>query len=359
MKICVYTISKNESQFVERFMAPLKNEADLVVVVDTGSTDDTVLKLQEQGAIVHEIKVDPWRFDIPRNISLQLVPLDIDVVVCIDLDEVLTVGWRNAIEKAWTPTTTRLRYPYVWNTLPDGKEGTTFWYDKITLRKGYRWVKPVHEILQYSGGEEVQTYCGDFKLFHFPDNTKSRGSYLPLLELATKEEPLDDRSAHYLGREYMYYGQYDKAIAELKRHLELPLAKWEAERAASMRYIGRCYGYINQVEESERWLLRAIAEAPKEREPWVELGKFYYNTKNFNGAYFMMKQALKISSKPMTYICEPSSWGSEPLDICSVSAFELGLKQESLLLALEALQLEPGNQRITNNIFHIKKSLES
>src|ERR1017187_1106761 len=134
MKICIYTICKNEQQFVKRFMASLKGEADLVVVTDTGSTDDTVKLLREEGAIVHEIKMDPWRFDVPRNISLDFVPSDVDVCVCIDLDEVLSPGWRAAIEKAWIPGTTRLRYPYTWNTLPDGRDGTTFWYDKIHLR---------------------------------------------------------------------------------------------------------------------------------------------------------------------------------------------------------------------------------
>jgi len=230
-KVAVYTIAKNEEQFVKRFMACLKDEADAVYVTDTGSSDNTVKLLREEGAIVNEIVMKPWRFDIPRNISMQVVPKDVDIIVCIDLDEVLTPGWRAAIEKVWTPETTRLRYPYVWNTLPDGKPGTTFWYDKITCRNGYRWVKPVHEILEYSG-TEVQTYCDGFTLFHYPDHTKSRSNYLPLLEQGCREAPDDDRNSHYLGREYMYYCQHDKAIVELQRHLSLPSARWDAERSA-------------------------------------------------------------------------------------------------------------------------------
>ena len=40
-KVCVYAICKNEEQFVRRWMQSM-SEADLVVVLDTGSTDDTV-----------------------------------------------------------------------------------------------------------------------------------------------------------------------------------------------------------------------------------------------------------------------------------------------------------------------------
>ncbi len=43
MKIVVYAICKNESGFVDRWMDSMQ-EADRVIVLDTGSTDDTVQK---------------------------------------------------------------------------------------------------------------------------------------------------------------------------------------------------------------------------------------------------------------------------------------------------------------------------
>ena len=48
MKVCVYAICKNESQFVERWMASM-GEADAVVVLDTGSTDDTLTGWRGRG----------------------------------------------------------------------------------------------------------------------------------------------------------------------------------------------------------------------------------------------------------------------------------------------------------------------
>ena len=41
MKVVVYAICKNEAQFVDRWMDSM-GEADQVVVLDTGSEDDTV-----------------------------------------------------------------------------------------------------------------------------------------------------------------------------------------------------------------------------------------------------------------------------------------------------------------------------
>ena len=136
MKVYVYAICKNESQFVKRWMDSM-SEADGVCVLDTGSADDTVERLRERGAIVEVEQIRPWRFDTARNRSLELVPDDADICICTDLDEILHPGWRALLEKAWTPGTTRAAYRYTWNFNPDGSEGYVFWTEKAHCRHGY------------------------------------------------------------------------------------------------------------------------------------------------------------------------------------------------------------------------------
>ena len=96
-KICVYAICKNEEQFVDRFVDSVQ-EADGIYVLDTGSTDHTVDRLKKRGVHVKSQKIQPWRFDVARNLSLELVPKDADICICIDLDEVLLPGWRKKLE---------------------------------------------------------------------------------------------------------------------------------------------------------------------------------------------------------------------------------------------------------------------
>lgn len=307
-KVAVYAICKNEEAFVERWVASMK-EADEIVVLDTGSTDGTVEKLRALGVKVEVAVFKPWRFDIPRNTSLQMVSSDTDICVCTDLDEVLTPGWRAALEASWVEgRNCRVRYLYTWNFNPDGSPGTTFWYEKIHARNGYRWVKPVHEILECHV-DELSVYCEGFQLHHHADTTKSRGSYLPLLEMSVKDEPEDDRNSHYLGREYMYYGKYDLAIAELQRHLSLPRAVWFAERAASMRFISRCYVMKSDYQSAKVWALKACAEDSGAREPWLQLAKIYHDEKNWHGTLYAARQALAIKVRPNHYINEPEAWG--------------------------------------------------
>src|SRR5688572_30281194 len=112
MKVAVYTIAKNEERFAERWARSCE-EADYRVVLDTGSTDKTVERLRSLGVTVHSAEIRPWRFDVARNQSLALVPEDAEVCIALDMDEILVPGWREALERAWAPGTTMLRYPFV------------------------------------------------------------------------------------------------------------------------------------------------------------------------------------------------------------------------------------------------------
>ena len=97
-KVVVYAICKNEEKFVNRWIESMK-EADKIVVLDTGSDDDTVKKLKEQNVYVESKVINPWRFDVARNEALKLVPEDTDICVCTDLDEVFEKGWREELER--------------------------------------------------------------------------------------------------------------------------------------------------------------------------------------------------------------------------------------------------------------------
>ncbi|MDO4362994.1 MAG: glycosyltransferase [Clostridia bacterium] len=355
MKISVYAISKNEEKFVERWVASM-SEADEIYVADTGSTDNTVKLLQSKGVIVNQINIKPWRFDEARNKSLEFVSEDTDICVCTDLDEVFTPGWRKELEEKWTNDTTNASYKYIWNFDENGNPQTSFYIEKIHLRHNFKWIHPVHEVLKYTGTKE-QKYItlNETVLKHYPDNTKSRGQYLPLLELSVKEESNDDRNMHYLGREYMFYKMYDKSIETLKKHLAMPSAKWRDERCASMRYIAKCHMAKKEYEKAEKWFENAIKEAPYLREPYIEYAQLEYELKRWSKVTELIESALKITNRPMTYISESYCWNYVPYDMLAIAYFNLGNYPLSLKNAVTAYFLESDNQRLKDNVEKIKE----
>ena len=359
MKIYVYAICKDEKAFADRWMDSM-SEADEIVVLDTGSSDDTVQRLRDRGARVEVEVISPWRFDVARNRSMDLVPEDADICVCTDLDEVFHPGWRALVEAAWRPGDSQAVYRYTWSFNPDGSEGVVFWYEKIHARHGWRWTHPVHEVLTWTGkgrpGRKV-TVEG-IQLDHRPDPTKSRAQYLPLLELSVEEDPSDDRNLHYLGREYMYRGRWDDCIRTLERHLAMPSAIWADERAASMRYIARSWAMKGKRQLARDWYLRAIAEAPHLREPYTDLALLLYEDGQWDGVLYFTDCALAITQRPRSYICEAAPWGSLPHDLRAIAFFQTGRLEEALPEAREALALEPTNQRLADNVSLLERKIK-
>ena len=176
------------------------------------------------------------------------------------------------------------------------------------------------------GGGPVVTAEG-VQLDHHPDPQKSRGQYLPLLELSVAEDPEDDRNLHYLGREYLYYGRWDDCIATLQRHLTMPTATWADERAASMRYIAKAHAKKGKRDEARDWYLRAAAEAPHLREPWVDLAMLLYEDQEWDGVLYATACALKISIKSYTRVgffsCGACNTETDGLSPFAMTAFQM------------------------------------
>jgi tetratricopeptide (TPR) repeat protein len=345
VKIAISAISKNEEQFVERFCASAK-DADLIQIVDTGSTDDTVKEARLCGAVVHDICITPWRFDLARNAALALLPRDIDVVISLDLDEVLEPGWREEIERVWKlGETTRLRYKFDWGC------GISFYYEKIFARHGYRFHHPVHEYPRPDGRiREVYAHTDMLMVSHHPDPTKSRGQYLDLLKLSVQEDPHCPRNAFYYARELTFYGQWVDAIIALLRYLDLPGATWANERCYAMRLLGQSYTKLGQRETAREWYRKAADEAPNTREPWVELADLAYADARWQECYDAAMRALEVKDKALVYTMDPTVWGAKPHDLAAIAAWNLGLYDDAVTQGRLACELAPDDLRMKQNL---------
>lgn len=351
MKICVYAISKNEEHFVKRF-CDSASDADLILIADTGSTDKTAQVARECGAVVHDICISPWRFDKARDTALALIPREYDVCISLDLDEVLEPGWREEIERVWKEDTTRLRYKYDWG------HGITFFYEKIHHRHGYHWHHPCHEYPRPDSRiTEVWAYTEKLLVTHHPDPTKSRGSYLELLELSVKEDPHCPRNAFYYARELTFYKKWIEAIVALNKYLELPGATWVNERCYAMRLLGKSFRELNQLESAKSWLIRATQEAPNTREPWVELAELAYLQKDWDLCLTSAESALEIKDKTLVYTMDPSVWGAKPWDYAAIAAWNLGDSAKAVEYGQTAVDLDPNDQRLKNNLEYFNQKL--
>jgi glycosyltransferase involved in cell wall biosynthesis len=352
MKIVVYAIAKDEQVHVKRFCTAAA-DADMIVVADTGSTDDTVKLLEAEGVFVHHISIKPWRFDDARNACLALLPTDIDVCVSLDLDEVLQPGWREEIERVWVPGwTNRMHYGFDWG------RGIVFPYEKIHARHGFRWWLPCHERVIADCTTEVWADTDKLLVVHLPDPEKSRGQYLDILRRSIEEQPTEARNAFYYARELSFYGDWPKAIEEAKRYLALKGADWPNERCYAKRIVGKAHQEMGQLTEALQWLREAANEAPGTREPWYELALACYHAHRWPESLGAALTCLAITEREKVYTVDPIVWGSAPHDYAAIAAWNLGLYDLALKHAKIAVDLSPDDLRLRQNLEWCEKSVK-
>ncbi|NBW08704.1 MAG: hypothetical protein EBR82_11840 [Caulobacteraceae bacterium] len=351
LPVYVCSIAKNEAKHVRRWAESAK-DADGIFLLDTGSTDDTVAIAKECGVTVFEKTYDKWSFAVARNDLREMLPDHDAWLVNLDLDEVMIDGWRNHWKNI-PDEANRIRYRYIWNWKPDGTPGVEYHGDKLVRRHSHHWVNKVHEVnTPNKGVVERQHFLPGFEIHHHADNTKSRSNYLPLLLEDVAENPNNDRNTYYCARELFFYGRFEEAVTMFKRHLVMPESIWPPERAWSMRYLAKMLP-----EEAEHWHMRACAEYPTGAEVWTDLAKHYYSKEDWFNMYYAAKRALGCQLYKGLYLTEPDAYGWWPNDLAALSAHRLGMFKEALHYGQIAVNLNPDDQRLKDNLIWYKKAL--
>ena len=152
MKVTLYAIAKNEEKNIEKFLKNSKKFDD-VVVVDTGSTDNTVQLLKDAGIKVYEHPQTREEFDfsVARNQALSYVETDWAFALDFneDVDEFYPEGF-GVIADEFT-TFNHLRFD-------DNGKGDPVQSNEVHTRfhrtKNYIWVNAVHEVPNFVPTEE-------------------------------------------------------------------------------------------------------------------------------------------------------------------------------------------------------------
>lgn len=356
-QVCVYAMCKNEEQFAARWINSMK-EADRIIVMDTGSTDNTVAILRSLGAVVYTTKVEPWRWDTARERSLSYVPDDADICVATDLDDVWVPGWRTVLEQAWLPGTTRVRHLYNYALLPDGRPlNRDFYHSRIHARHGYQWTRANHEYLRYLGeGEESIVDVKELVLNHHPDKTKSRSFNLALSKLALQEDP-DDIDMHWcLGLDYYNHQMFAEAKETFQGYLKHQKAEDPELRSQAMYLIAQCFEQEGNADEAYCWFLKAIAEDHRHRDAYVELAAAAYRRLDWHTALFGACKALEITDVSSS-LGNEMAYGYMPYHIASMACCALGIFEMALSHAKQAFVLSPKDDQLRQNIENIERIL--
>ena len=354
-KICVYAIAKNESANVVRWYNSMK-EADHIIVLDTGSTDNTVELLKELGVEVHQKKYEDFRFDVARNDSLALVSEEYNIKVCTDLDEIFDQGWAEILRQNWDDEKPRALYTYIWSHTNDGNPGLVFIYNKIH-GKGVHWDGAVHEHLvddihnlRTFDLEKSINLTNKIILNHYPDETKNRDYYLELAEKRIEEDPSDYYNYILLGNEYKARGLPFKAIQIYKRCITLfPQQQSALELAGILFSLGECYSETKQAEKAFISYTQGIIYCPFYRDNYYGLAILYMENRLYDLAIGIIKQAFETTVRQYFWMEDSFTWSYGLYDVLALCYFYKKEYKEAIEYGAKALSYDKENEILNRN----------
>jgi len=294
MKIAVYTIALNEEKFVERWYNCVK-DADYLLIADTGSTDRTVKVAKSLGINVYNISIKPWRFDVARNTALALLPDDIDLCISLDMDEVISDGWRKELEK-----TTGNQITYIWE---NSKQGKSMIANKIHSRHGYSWKFLVHEaIVQDRIMPEIE-FAQNIEITHMPDLQKSRNNYyIDLVKTAVEEYPNIDRYYKYYTDILVLLERFKEAEEYYLKMLDIPRLS-DTDKA-------HIYKLLSDIvpEHRHHYLSKCLQHTPNRRESYFYLSQYFSEKEDWKLADYYIKQAIKHTQPKLDVFNNKDVW---------------------------------------------------
>lgn len=219
-------LTRDSQRTIKACIQAIKPAVDHVIVVDTGSTDDTVQIAKSHGAYVYHFE---WRddFSAARNFADSLATSD--WVVHVDSDEILREEDAPKIrricaqyKKSSNPVSIAILQI---NVYPDRTTASsvTRMYKRGTLT----WGGLIHEQLSPRREGTRVLLESDIGVFHDgynPDVINQRGKVMRnicLLEKGLENEP-DNAAYHFfLGRELSFIDDYESAVPYLRKSIDL------------------------------------------------------------------------------------------------------------------------------------------
>lgn len=276
LSVCI--ISKNEEKNIERCLKSIKNIADEIIVVDTGSTDKTVNIAKELGAKVVNFK---WtdNFSDARNKSIDNATKD--WILFLDCDEELDISESIKIREL----------------ISKGEEKEGYYLRLINVSKGiikndsivmrlfknnskYRFKGKIHERILKSIKDENGVDCigqTQIQIYHYGYDSE-------IIDIKKKSERnlkillsynIEDKDGYYyyvLGNEYARVKDNEKALECYK--LSFEITDEEEDKPVEHSYLA-----IN--------IIKVLYSQKKYYEALEYISKFKKELVNFKDMYFL------------------------------------------------------------------------
>lgn len=332
-KFAIYVAFGNDRSLARRFAGNFAG-ADLVVAADYGSRDGTAELLGAMGAQI--VNAQGHDRATARNHALALIPADY-ICVALEMTDLLSAGWRDAVESIWKPHFMALAHRAIWR---QGCAEAT-WRDIVVARFHAREAPPVCDNDLEAINQHPLTQ--DIVVDHEPAPRQLDGGGL-VAEYGG--DTLQDACALFLSNRFLAARDACKAWLATTPHPEVPWFRREAWRllAAALRAISDRAGSAKVLDE-------ALNEFPADQCILIDRTYLAYEDADWETC---LRTALTVTNSPLESSPTGKSWficsQLTPFDLGAIAASHLGQADEALRLGTEALVRDWTSDRLRANV---------
>jgi glycosyltransferase involved in cell wall biosynthesis len=304
-------IAKNEEKWLEQCLNSVKEIADEIIIVDTGSADKTKEIAKKFGAKIYDFKwIDD--FSAARNESLKHATKD--WILVLDADEVIERNdlekIRDVIESAGDTAGFSLEQRSYLSNYFEGAINNDSDFDSV---KKYQFYIPhflvrifrnnlglyfrhkVHELVENSIAEKgMKCKKTDIVLHHFGSVkdekliSEKAGEYSKIVLKQLQEEPENARYNYQAARMFLGKNDFSSAL----KHFE-KTAKIEPGYKLVFSEIAKIYLKMNNKNRAIEYFKKSIKNSPENPSPANNLAVVYMSIGKFDEAKKILEEMLK------------------------------------------------------------------
>lgn len=307
-------IVKDEAQNLTRCLESVEEFVDEMIVLDTGSQDETIAIAEEFGAYVDSIE---WTQDFAAARNQSLAKATSDWILVLDADEVMTADGQAILERIQTAETigkTSLASVLVINLLRHEINADQSPFSAVSRlfrnRVNLRFERPYHETIDDSVMAVMQAEP-EWQVILWPqvamehtgyeaDTITQRDKFTraqTIMEAYLKDHPDDAYICNKLGALYGQSGDWEKGRSLLKQGLSLvqndPSTTYELHYHLGLAE--RTAGHLEAaVEQYEMALMQPVPDVLKVG-TYINLGSLRKAQKDYLAAIEQFEKATRVA----------------------------------------------------------------